>query len=249
MKNQRNLDCNAGDGPLERKTPQRNRKASLLLRFERRPFLQASNPLCLWIKSGKDREEWCKIIGIGKKTIEVRFSNLFIHFDHFADDSIGVPLTHDSCLIPSFVVQDAELSGRVHVPRKVEESVESLLMDLMHHEQQEVERLLKKKKEIILREEEEEVQQPKRTLSALDRLNQYHMFQITLPEPEMVLLAAIKDGEEPGTRIQEGCVGSTLFASLLGFLATMWGCFCKKRKKKLVSAEPVIEQHELEPLN
>ena len=54
-------------------------------------------------------------------------------------------------LIPSFIVQDADLSRQIHVPRRFDEGGESLVVDMVQQQIQEVEKQLKRWKELILR--------------------------------------------------------------------------------------------------
>ena len=85
-----------------------------------------------------------------------------------------------------------------------------------------------RKKEVILREEEQEVQQPKKVLTALDRLHQREHFHFELPERERSPRALPRDWEEPGTLeshkkiVLAWCLGSALFASMLGLFAVLW---------------------------
>ena len=130
-----------------------------------------------------------------------------------------------------------DLSRQIEHPRGLTNSEESLVIDTIRQEQQEMEKLLKRKKELILREEEEELQHPRTELSALDRLSQRNGFQLSLPEPVRVPRFANKDWGKPGT-VEEHkkitlawCVGSALFASLLGFIVVTWRC-CRKKENK-----------------
>ena len=108
----------------------------------------------------------------------------------------------------------------------------------MRREQQEVERLLKRKKELILREEEEEVHHPKKELNALDRLSQNSGYRLSFPDPVRAPRFATKDWEEPGTVeehqkiILAWCLGSLLFASLLGLITVTWQCWSKKEENR-----------------
>ena len=106
----------------------------------------------------------------------------------------------------------------------------------VRQEKQEVEKLLKRKKELILRKEEEELQHPQRELSALDRLSQHKGYQLSFPEPVRLPSFATKDWGKSGNVddhkkiVLAWCVGSLLFASLLGFIIVTWRC-CRKRKE------------------
>ena len=162
-------------------------------------------------------------------------------------------------------------------PRLLTSGEEALVMDSVRREKQEMEKLLKRKKELILREEEEEVQQPKKEFSALDRLSQQEGYQLSFPEPERVPRFATKDWGKPGDVedhkkiVLAWCVGSLLFASLLGFIYVTWRCgrkrkaddpsplefvrgffalLCRRRKNKASNSAECDAQNsvELEPL-
>ena len=134
-----------------------------------------------------------------------------------------------------FLLKDADQPIQSQQPRFLTSGEETMVLDSVRQEKQEVEKLLKRKKELILREEEEEVQQPKKEFSALDRLSQQENYQLSLPEPERVPRFATKDWGKPGDVedhkkiVLAWCVGSLLFASLLGFIFVTWRC-CSKRK-------------------
>ena len=114
-------------------------------------------------------------------------------------------------------------------------------------------------------------------LSALDRLSQRNRYQLSLPEPVKVPRFANKDWGKPGTVkehkkiVLAWCVGSLLFASLLGFIMVTWRCcrrkmenepsptefprgfmmlLCRRKKKETsISAEQDAQDSiELEPL-
>ena len=127
-------------------------------------------------------------------------------------------------------------------PRLLTSGEEALVMDSVRQEKQEMEKLLKRKKEFILREEEEEVQHLKKEFSALDRLSQQESYQLSLPEPERVPRFATKDWGKPGDVedhkkiVLAWCVGSLLFASLLGFIYVTWRC---GRKRKADDPSPL----------
>ena len=127
-------------------------------------------------------------------------------------------------------------------PRLLTSGEEALVRDSVRQEKQEMEKLLKRKKELILREEEEEVQQPKKEFSALDRLSQQENYQLSFPEPERVPRFATKDWGKPGDVedhkkiVLAWCVGSLLFASLLGFIYVTWRC---GRKRKADDPSPL----------
>ena len=124
---------------------------------------------------------------------------------------------------------------QLETPRVLTSGEESMVMDSVRREKQEVEKLLKRKKELILREEEEELQHPQKEFSALDCLSQQEGYRLSFPEPERVPRFATKDWGKPGDVedhkkiVLAWCVGSLLFASLLGFIFVTWR-YCSKRK-------------------
>ena len=136
-------------------------------------------------------------------------------------------------------------------------NVTELVVDHVQKNVQEVEKLLTRRKELILREEEEEMQQPKQTLSALDRLNQREHFHFELPERERSPRALPRNWEEPGTLeshkkiVLAWCAGSAIFAITLCFISVMWSkcrCCCRRRVKKPTPVDASVEPLELEPL-
>ena len=141
-----------------------------------------------------------------------------------------------------FLLKDADQPRQLETPRVLTSGEESMVMDSVRREKQEVEKLLKRKKELILREEEEELQHPKKEFSALDRLSQQEGYQLSFPEPERVPRFATKDWGKPGDVeyhkkiVLAWCVGSLLFASLLGFIFVTWCC---GRKRKADDPSPL----------
>ena len=123
------------------------------------------------------------------------------------------------------------------VPRDLAREEQEFVVDSVRREHQEVEKILKRKKELILREEEEELQHPWSEVSALDRLSQRNEFQLSLSEPARVPRFATKDWEKPAAIedhkkiVLAWCLGSALFASLLGLIAVTWRCCRKKREE------------------
>ena len=136
-----------------------------------------------------------------------------------------------------FLLEDVNLPKKLDVPTGLTREEESWVMDSVQQEKQEMEKLLNRKKELILREEEEEVKHPQREVSALDRLGQRNIYESSQPEPSRVARFATKDweksaGVEKHKKIILGwCVGSILFASMLGFICVTWRC-CRERKKE-----------------